>query len=319
MTASTFQVLLAAPRGFCAGVERAIEIVDLALELMEPPIYVRKEIVHNRHVVERFKQLGVIFVESLDEVPGNSACVFSAHGVAPSVWEKAHDRGLRIIDATCPLVTKVHLEVLRHAKAGDTIVLIGHEGHDEVLGTMGQAPGRVVLVGNVDEVNALAIEDPTRLAYVTQTTLSVDETADIIRALRARFPEIQGPRKDDICYATQNRQEAVKSMLEEDGIDLLLVVGSENSSNSRRLVEVAEGQGARGKLIDDAGDVDPAWLRGVQRVGLTAGASAPEILVQGVTERLRQLGGSVEDRIVIAEDVTFPLPPELSRPRPSAP
>ncbi len=308
-----FEVLLAAPRGFCAGVDRAIDIVDLALERLDPPIYVRREIVHNRHVVDRFKERGVIFVDELDEVPADSTVIFSAHGVSPTVWDEGRARGLRIIDATCPLVTKVHLEVRRHVDAGDTVVLIGHEGHDEVLGTMGQAPGRVVLVENEEDVRSLEVEDEGKLAYVTQTTLSVDETLGIIAALRERFPEIQGPKKDDICYATQNRQEAVKHLVGLDEIDLLLVVGSTNSSNSRRLVEVAREKGGAGYLIDDAQDIQDSWLEGAKRVGLTAGASAPEDLVEGVLEHLRSRGGRIEERLVVHEDVTFPLPAELTR------
>ncbi len=313
-SSNQFEVLLAAPRGFCAGVERAIEIVDLALELMEGPIYVRKEIVHNRHVVERFVRQGVIFVEELDEVPSGSTCIFSAHGVSPRVWEMGLERNLRIIDATCPLVTKVHMEVLRHVKAGDTVILVGHEGHDEVLGTMGQAPGRVELVQNVQDVARLEVENPDRLAYVTQTTLSVDETQGIIDALKVRFPRIQGPKKNDICYATQNRQEAVKNLLSVEKIELLLVVGSANSSNSRRLVEVARSAGAQGQLIDDAAEIQSSWLSDIQRVGLTAGASAPENLVEEVLDRLRELGGMVREKEVIEETVTFPIPPELARP-----
>ena len=307
-----FQVFLAAPRGFCAGVDRAIEIVDLALTVWTPPVYVRKEIVHNRHVVERFCERGVIFVESLEEVPEGSHCVFSAHGVSPAVWEKAEARGLKIVDATCPLVTKVHLEVRRHVDEGDTVVLIGHAGHDEVLGTMGQAPGEVVLVGSEADVDALELDDVEHLAYVTQTTLSVDETIDIIAALKRRFPRIQGPKKDDICYATQNRQEAVKALLDDVSIELLLVVGSSNSSNSKRLVEVAASQGARGELIDDATDISESWLDGLTRVGVTAGASAPPDLVQGVCSRLEELGGRVTEHKVIDEQVTFALPPELT-------
>jgi len=309
-----FEVLLAAPRGFCAGVERAIEIVDLALELMDGPIYVRKEIVHNRHVVDRFVRQGVIFVEELDEVPSGSTCIFSAHGVSPRVWEKGLERDLRIIDATCPLVTKVHMEVLRHVKAGDTVILVGHEGHDEVLGTMGQAPGKVELVQSVQDVARLEVEHPARLAYVTQTTLSVDETQGIIDALKARFPRIQGPKKNDICYATQNRQEAVKNLLSVEKIELLLVVGSANSSNSRRLVEVARSAGAQGQLIDDASEIQSSWLSEVKRVGVTAGASAPEDLVEEVLNRLRTLGGEVREKEVVKETVTFPIPPELARP-----
>jgi 4-hydroxy-3-methylbut-2-enyl diphosphate reductase len=308
-----FEVLLAAPRGFCAGVDRAIDIVDLALDRLEAPIYVRREIVHNRHVVDRFKERGVVFVDELSEVPSHSTVVFSAHGVAPAVWDEGRERGLRIIDATCPLVTKVHLEVQRHVDRGDTVVLIGHEGHDEVLGTMGQAPGRVVLVENEEDVHRLQVDDETKLAYVTQTTLSVDETLEIIAALKARFPLIQGPKKDDICYATQNRQEAVKHLVRLDEIDLLLVVGSANSSNSRRLVEVAQEKGVAGHLVDDAADIQESWLEGVRRVGVSAGASAPEDLVAGVLEHLAARGGRIQERRVVAEDVTFPLPAELTR------
>ena len=289
-----------------------MQIVELALEQLPPPLYVRKEIVHNRAVVDRFRARGVHFVEALDEVPPGSTCVFSAHGVAPEEWERARARGLRVIDATCPLVTKVHVEVLRHARAGDTIVLIGHDGHDEVIGTMGHAPQRVVLVGSVEEVQQLQVEDPRKLAYVTQTTLSVDETRGIIAALRERFPDIQGPKTADICYATQNRQDAVKALVLQERVEVVLVVGSENSSNSQRLVEVAQGLGARGYLLDGAGQIDPQWLRGIRRVGLTAGASAPEDLVAGVVARLVELGGRPRERVFIDEDVTFPLPPELT-------
>jgi 4-hydroxy-3-methylbut-2-enyl diphosphate reductase len=253
-------------------------------------------------------------VEELDEVPEGSTCVFSAHGVSPRVWEKSLQRGLKIIDATCPLVTKVHMEVLRQVKAGDTVILIGHEGHDEVLGTMGQAPGRVELVQSVEDVERMRVENPSRLAYVTQTTLSVDETLGIIEALRKRFPLIQGPKKNDICYATQNRQEAVKDLLGVEHIELLLVVGSSNSSNSRRLVEVARSAQVAGHLIDDASEIQSSWLTGIKRVGVTAGASAPENLVEEVLQRLRSLGGTVHEKEVIAETVTFPIPPELVRP-----
>lgn len=309
-----FEVLMVSPRGFCAGVERAIDIVDLALAQREPPIYVRREIVHNQAVVERFKARGVVFVEELDEVPEGATCIFSAHGVAPAVFEQGRARGLEIIDATCPLVTKVHLEVRRSVKQGSTVILIGHAGHDEVLGTLGQAPARTVLVETVDQVEALEFDDDIPLYYVTQTTLSVDETKDIIDALRRRFPHIQGPKKDDICYATQNRQDAVKALVDQDSIDLLLVVGSGNSSNSLRLVEVARQNGADGHLIEDAAALDPAWLEGVRRVGISAGASAPEDLVMGVAQRLQQMGGEVRHRVVTTEDVTFPLPPQLTNP-----
>ena len=273
---------------------------------------------HNRAVVDRFRARGVVFVEELHEVPDGALCVFSAHGVAPSVFEDAEARGLRVIDATCPLVTKVHLEVKRNVRReGATVVLIGHEGHDEVLGTMGQAPERTVLVQSVDEVQRLDFDERTPLSYVTQTTLSVDETRGIIDALRQRFPWIEGPAKDDICYATQNRQDAVKHLVDRERIDLLLVIGSQNSSNSQRLVEVARERGAAGHLLDDADDLDPSWLEGVERVGVSAGASAPEDLVQGLAERLRELGGTVRDAVVTEENVTFALPAALRDPAPA--
>lgn len=306
-----FEIILVRPRGFCAGVDRAIDIVDIALEQAGAPIYVRKEIVHNQAVVRRFRERGVVFVEELSEVPDGALCVFSAHGVAPAVFEDARRRELRVIDATCPLVTKVHVEVHKAVAKGDTIILIGHADHDEVLGTMGQAPKRTVLVESVEQVADLEIEDPEHVSYVTQTTLSVDETRHIIEALRARFPKIGGPRKDDICYATQNRQDAVKAIVDQDAIDLLLVIGSANSSNSQRLVEVAREHGARGRLIDGPSDVDAEWLEGVRRVGVTAGASAPEDLVQGVVSALQELGGVARERSIVDEKVSFPLPPEL--------
>jgi len=306
-----FDVLLVSPRGFCAGVERAIDIVDLSLQRLAGPIYVRKEIVHNRAVVDRFRERGVIFVEELDEVPDGATCVFSAHGVAPAVWEDGRARGLHIIDATCPLVTKVHVEVRNSVLREHKVILIGHAGHDEVMGTMGQAPASTVLVENVEQVAALDFEPGTALSYVTQTTLSVDETRDVIAALRRRFPEIESPKRDDICYATQNRQDAVKSLVRDDRIELLLVVGSPNSSNSLRLVEVAREFGASGRLIDDADALDPAWFDGVTRVGVSAGASAPEDLVQGVVAGLVAMGGVLHERVVAHEDVSFPLPAEL--------
>ncbi len=298
------------PRGFCAGVDRAIDIVDQAIELFEQPIYVRKEIVHNRAVVDRFRERGVIFVESLDEVPEGKVAIFSAHGVAPSVREKAQRRRLSVIDATCPLVTKVHLEVRRFVKQGYDIVLIGHEGHDEVLGTTGEAPDRIHLVGDVHEVEALKLPQTEKIVYLTQTTLSVDETREIVAALKKRFPSIIGPPKDDICYATQNRQEAVKALVAQDA-EVVLVLGSESSSNSKRLCEVAEELGARAYLIDGVGDIDPAWLEGVGHVGVTAGASAPEHLVQEVLSWLQERGARVEERELIREEVEFALPPEL--------
>jgi 4-hydroxy-3-methylbut-2-enyl diphosphate reductase len=298
------------PRGFCAGVERAIDIVEEALDLFEAPIYVRKEIVHNRAVVDGFRQRGVVFVESLDEVPENSVVVFSAHGVSPAVYDKARQRGLRVIDATCPLVTKVHLEVRRYVKQGYEIILIGHEGHDEVLGTTGEAPDHIHLVSTPDDVQRLEFPEGTRLVHLTQTTLSVDETRDVIEALQRRFPQIIGPPKDDICYATQNRQVAVKDLVRRQ-VELVLVLGSPNSSNSKRLCEVAEESGARAYLIDGIADIDPTWLQDVQKIGVTAGASAPEHLVQEVIAWLRQRGSAVTEETVIDENVTFGLPSEL--------
>ncbi len=302
--------LVAAPRGFCAGVDRAIEIVELALKIFPPPLYVRKEIVHNQAVVEEFRNRGVTFVESLEEVPSGSRVIFSAHGVSPEVWDKARTRGLDVIDATCPLVTKVHLEVKRFAALGYDIVLIGHTGHDEVVGTMGEAPGAIHLVGTEQEVQDLTVRSPERVAYTTQTTLSVDDTQRIIAALRRRFPAITGPRKDDICYATQNRQDAVKTLLSA-GVELVVVVGSKNSSNSQRLCEVARAGGVEAHLIDGPHELKDSWLAESPTVGLTAGASAPEFLVEGVASRLRELGYSVEERVVVDEDVHFALPPEL--------
>ena len=307
----SFEILPVEPRGFCAGVERAIDIVDLCLQRYGTPLYVRREIVHNRAVVDRFRERGVVFVEELDEVPADSVVVFSAHGVSPAVFEQARARGLEVIDATCPLVTKVHVEVRRDVSRGGTVVLIGHAGHDEVLGTMGQAPDRTVLVQSEADVAALEFASGEPLSYVTQTTLSVDETRGIIDRLRERFPWIQGPAKDDICYATQNRQDAVKHLVRVEGVDLLLVVGSQNSSNSRRLVEVAREAGVPGHLVDDAADLDPAWLEGVRRVGVSAGASAPEDLVDELVTRLQALGGVRRDAVVTREDVTFALPPQL--------
>ncbi len=298
------------PRGFCAGVDRAIDIVDQALELFPPPLYVRKEIVHNRAVVDGFRARGVIFVDSLDEVPEDSVVVFSAHGVAPAVRAKAQGRRLRVIDATCPLVTKVHLEVRRFVRQGYHIVLIGHAGHDEVLGTMGEAPETIHLVGSTEEVQRLTLPAAGKLVYLTQTTLSVDETREIVAALQARFPYIVGPPKDDICYATQNRQEAVKALVA-DSVEVVLVLGSESSSNSKRLSEVAEELGARAYLIDSVRDIEPEWLQGVEHVGVTAGASAPEYLVQEVLAWLGARGARIEERELIHEDIEFALPPEL--------
>jgi len=308
------EILLANPRGFCAGVDRAIEIVERALELFGPPIHVRHEVVHNRHVVEDLRARGAVFVEELDQVPDGATVIFSAHGVSRAVEEEAARRNLRVFDATCPLVTKVHLEVLRYSQEGRDVILIGHAGHPEVEGTMGRFDdrhgGRIHLVETPEDVENLVVRDPLRLAFVTQTTLSMDDTADVIDALRVRFPAIQGPRKDDICYATQNRQDAVKRLARES--DLVLVVGSANSSNSNRLREVAIRQGAAAYLIDDAGDIRSEWLSGCQRVGVTAGASAPEILVEEVIETLKNRGGRVIDQeMTEPETVTFSLPKAL--------
>ena len=307
------EILLANPRGFCAGVDRAIEIVKRAIEIFGAPIYVRHEVVHNRFVVEDLRQRGAIFVEELHEVPAGATVIFSAHGVSQAVRDEAKSRGFRVFDATCPLVTKVHLEVARISRKGDECVLIGHKGHPEVEGTMGQydnPEGGIYLVESVDDVQHLSVKDPERLHYSTQTTLSVDETKDIMAALRARFPAIQGPRKDDICYATQNRQDAVRELASQT--DLVLVVGSRNSSNSNRLRELAEKDGIRSYLIDGAEDIQPLWLEGVAKVGVTAGASAPELLVRQVVERLQTLGGhTVAEQSGKIEDITFALPLEL--------
>lgn len=309
------EILLANPRGFCAGVDRAIEIVKRAIELLGAPIYVRHEVVHNRFVVDDLKQRGAIFVEDLDEVPDGATVIFSAHGVSQAVRAEAAQRGLRVFDATCPLVTKVHLEVSRHCRAGRDVVLIGHEGHPEVEGTMGQwlregATGRIYLVEDVEDVAALEVSQPENLAYTTQTTLSVDDTRVVIDALRAKFPALQGPRNDDICYATQNRQDAVRELAAK--CDLLLVVGSVNSSNSNRLRELAEREGVESYLIDGAAEIDPAWVAGRRAVGVTAGASAPDILVRGVIDRLRELGGGgVSELEGEPESMVFALPKEL--------
>jgi 4-hydroxy-3-methylbut-2-en-1-yl diphosphate reductase len=306
------KVLLASPRGYCAGVERAVETVEKALDLYGPPIYVRKQIVHNIHVVRDLEARGAVFVDDERDVPEGETVVFSAHGVAPSVHANAAARGLQTLDATCPLVTKVHVQARRYAEAGYTIALIGHAGHEEVVGTMGEAPGSIVLVESVADVDALEFEDGARLAYVTQTTLSVDETGEIITALRARFPEIYAPKKEDICYATSNRQWAVKEMLSE--IDLLLVLGSRNSSNSNRLVETARAGGVDAYLVDDAGEIDERWLDGATVVGVTSGASAPEKLVTEVCDWFRARGVTdVEPYRLVDEDVEFRLPVELRR------
>ncbi len=306
------RVVLANPRGFCAGVDRAIEIVELALEQFGAPVYVRHEIVHNRHVVEGLRAKGVVFVDEPSEVPPGARLIYSAHGVSPAVREQAEARGLRIIDATCPLVTKVHVEALRMARRGLDIVLVGHAGHVEVEGTLGHAPDHMQLVQSVEDVARLEVRDPRRLACLTQTTLSTDDTAEILEALRARFPEIELPRKDDICYATQNRQNAVKQLTDE--AEVVIVVGAPESSNSNRLVELAARRGARAYLVHDAGGLDPAWFEGVGCVGVTAGASAPEVLVQEVVQRMERLAEdplSVSAQPEVDEGVVFQLPPEL--------
>ncbi len=309
------EIVLANPRGFCAGVNRAIEIVERALELFGAPIYVRHEVVHNRFVVEGLRAKGAVFVDELDQVPNDGTVIFSAHGVALAVQEEAQRRGLKVFDATCPLVTKVHMEVSRHARTGRECVLIGHAGHPEVEGTLGQyrnegTSGAMYLVESVADVNALQVAHPDNLSFVTQTTLSVDDTLQIIDALRARFPNIQGPRKDDICYATQNRQDAVKELAQR--CDVLLVVGSVNSSNSNRLKEVGERFGIPAYLIDSAAQIEREWITGKQRVGVTAGASAPEVLVQDVIARLREWGGTeVNEAVGREEKVLFPLPRAL--------
>ncbi|HQR03164.1 MAG: 4-hydroxy-3-methylbut-2-enyl diphosphate reductase [Proteobacteria bacterium] len=307
------QILLANPRGFCAGVERAIAIVERALERFGAPIYVRHEVVHNRHVVEGLRAKGAIFIESMDEVPAGATLIFSAHGVSRAVREEAERRGLRVFDATCPLVTKVHVEVGKMREQGREIVMIGHKGHPEVEGTMGQSAGGMYLVETVEDVARLEVRDPGRLAYVTQTTLSVDDAAQIVQALASRFPGIVGPKKDDICYATQNRQDAVKQLAAE--VDLLIVVGSRNSSNSNRLREVGQNHGIPSYLVDDASMIDPAWIGTTTRVGVSAGASAPEVLVEEVVSVLQKMGrGSVRVLAGIPERVNFPLPRELADP-----
>jgi len=312
------KILLANPRGFCAGVDRAIEIVERALELFGAPIYVRHEVVHNRFVVERLRGLGAVFVDDLDEVPADATVIFSAHGVPKAVQAEAQQRGLRVFDATCPLVTKVHMEVARFARDGREVILIGHEGHPEVEGTMGQFDasmgGRICLVEDVEDVERLEVRDPTRVGVVTQTTLSVDDTAEVLAALQRRFPTLATPRKEDICYATQNRQDAVKGLVE--ACEVVVVVGSQSSSNSNRLCEIAEKAGKPGYLVDGPEDLRPEWFAGAQSVGVTAGASAPELLVQRVVARLSEWGGQGAEEIVGREEnVVFALPRELRAPR----
>jgi 4-hydroxy-3-methylbut-2-enyl diphosphate reductase len=310
VTHTVEKLLLAAPRGYCAGVDRAVQTVERALEIHGAPVYVRKEIVHNKHVVAGLSERGAIFVDEQTEVPEGSVCVFSAHGVAPSVRSGAEERGLRTIDATCPLVTKVHREAVRFAADGYTIVLIGHDGHEEVEGTMGEAPEQIVLVRDEDDVDALEIEDDERVAYVTQTTLAVDETTSIIARLRERFPHIVGPRTDDICYATTNRQSVVKQMAGD--CDVMLIIGSRNSSNSVRLVEVARDCGTEAHLVDNAGEVQEQWLEGKRVVGISSGASAPENLVQELVEFFRARGvNDISEFDVIREDVRFMLPKQI--------
>jgi len=308
------KILLANPRGFCAGVDRAIDIVERAIELFGAPIYVRHEVVHNKFVVDRLRSLGAVFVEELDEVPEDATVIFSAHGVSKAVQAEARRRGLRVFDATCPLVTKVHMEVTRYGREGRDVILIGHEGHPEVEGTMGQFDdshgGRIALVEDVADVEKLDVRDPSRVGVVTQTTLSVDDTAEVLAALQRRFPTLLTPRKEDICYATQNRQDAVKKLV--DACDMVIVVGSRSSSNSNRLREIAEKNGKPGYLVDGPDDLQPEWFEGRQAVGVTAGASAPELLVQRVVARLREWGGQGAEEVVGREEnVVFALPREL--------
>ncbi len=313
------QILLANPRGFCAGVDRAITIVERALEIFEPPIYVRHEVVHNKYVVNKLRDAGAIFVEELHEVPDDHIVIFSAHGVSQAVRQEAKDRGLKVFDATCPLVTKVHMEVTRASRKGHECVLIGHAGHPEVEGTMGQyknEEGGIYLVESPEDVEKLEVKDPKNLHYMSQTTLSVDDTADVIEALRQKFPDINGPRKDDICYATQNRQDAVRELASD--ADIMLVVGARNSSNSNRLRELSEKMGTPAYLIDDASCIDKSWLEGKKKVAVTAGASAPEVLVQEVIAKLQSWGGKTAVELSGREEnITFSIPPEL-RPHPAA-
>ena len=306
-----FNLVLASPRGFCAGVDRAITIVEKALEMYGAPIYVQHEIVHNKHVVQRLRNEGAVFVENIDEIPEGSHAIFSAHGVSPEVRKRAEKRKLQVLDATCPLVTKVHREAQRYAQKEHTIILIGHHNHVEVKGTVGEAPEHIFVVGTVEEVSDLKIPDEKKVGYITQTTLSLDDTAEIITALKVRFPEIKGPAKDDICYATQNRQNAVKALSKE--VDLVLVVGAQNSSNSMRLLEVAKTTGVKARRIESAAELDPEWLEAVRNVGITAGASAPEDIVQGIVTEISKMSSSsiVRDLEIVQEDVTFALPTVL--------
>ncbi|MBI3320456.1 MAG: 4-hydroxy-3-methylbut-2-enyl diphosphate reductase [Candidatus Omnitrophica bacterium] len=309
---SLTKVILAKPRGFCAGVERAIEVVERALERFEGPIYVRKEIVHNPYVVNALRAKGTVFVEELDDVPEGATAIFSAHGISPDVREQAQARRVKAIDATCPLVTKVHVEAKRYAQEGYAILLVGHAGHDEVIGTTGEAPESIQLVQTVEDARRVQVPDPERVAVITQTTLSMDDTAAILDVLRSRFPHVKMPTKDDICYATQNRQNAVKAIAKE--AEVILVIGAKNSSNSIRLTEVAEVAGRKAHLINDAHEIDPAWFEEIHCVGVTSGASAPEYLVQEVVASLKRLGATqVEEWELVREDVNFVLPLELSQ------
>lgn len=311
---AVMKLLLAKPRGFCAGVDRAIDVVNLALELYPGPVYVRREIVHNVHVVDELRRKGAIFVQELDEVPDGATVIFSAHGVSPEVRRSATARGLKVIDATCPLVTKVHHEALRFAQEQRPIVLVGHQGHDEVVGTMGHAPEHIHLIGSAEEAEALRVSDPHRVAVITQTTLSLDDTSNVIDVLRRRFPGITAPVRNDICYATQNRQAAVKALAAR--AQVILVIGSKNSSNSNRLAEVAQAAGARAYQIDDVSQIDPAWLADVDCIGITAGASAPEYLASEVVQYFRAQGiVDIEEIEAVTEEVGFALPPELMRDR----
>ena len=305
------KMVLASPRGFCAGVDRAITIVEKALEIYGAPIYVQHEIVHNKHVVQRLRDDGAVFVENVDEIPEGSHVIYSAHGVAPEVRQRAEKRNLKVLDATCPLVTKVHGEAQRYAEKKHTIILIGHKDHVEVQGTVGEAPERIIVVGSVEEVASLKVEDENKIGYITQTTLSMDDTSEIIDVLKKRFPKIQGPAKDDICYATQNRQNAVKALSKE--VELVLVVGAQNSSNSLRLLEVAKSTGVNARRIESAAELKVEWLEGVSDIGITAGASAPEDIVQGIVNRIREMSASsrILDLEIVNEDVTFALPAVL--------
>jgi len=305
------KMVLASPRGFCAGVDRAITIVEKALEIYGAPIYVQHEIVHNKHVVQRLRDDGAVFVENVDEIPEGSHVIYSAHGVAPEVRRRAEKRNLKVLDATCPLVTKVHGEAQRYAEKKHTIILIGHKDHVEVQGTVGEAPERIIVVGSVEEVASLKVEDENKIGYITQTTLSMDDTSEIIDILKKRFPKIQGPAKDDICYATQNRQNAVKALSKE--VELVLVVGAQNSSNSLRLLEVAKSTGVNARRIESAAELKVEWLEGVSDIGITAGASAPEDIVQGIVNRIREMSASsrIRDLEIVNEDVTFALPAVL--------